>query len=54
MAKFKHKDGGICEVFTLDNINRLERDKNYERIQENVSESVSDNEEEVESEEPLQ
>lgn len=34
MAKFKHKNGGICEVFSLDNINKLKKDKNYTEISE--------------------
>lgn len=34
MAKFKHKNGGICEVFSLDNINKLKKDKNYIEISE--------------------
>lgn len=32
MAKFKHKNGGICEVFSLDNIEKLGKDSNYTRI----------------------
>lgn len=32
MAKFKNKKGGICEVYTVDNIERLTKDKNYIRI----------------------
>lgn len=63
MAKFKHIDGGIAEVFTRVNINRLEQDKNYERIQENTSDNVinktkkkksTKNSAEVEKEQPLQ
>lgn len=34
MAKFKNKKGGICEVYTLDNIKKLTNDKNYTRIDE--------------------
>lgn len=32
MAKFKHKNGGICEVFTEHNINRLRKDKNFQEV----------------------
>lgn len=32
MAKFKNKKGGICEVYSLDNINKLRKDKNYTEI----------------------
>lgn len=34
MAKFKNKKGGICEVYSLDNINKLNKDKNYTIIDE--------------------
>ena len=62
MAKFKHVSGGIAEVFTSSNINRLECDKNYERIQENTSDGVINKTKkkntkksvEVEQEQPLQ
>lgn len=40
MAKFKHISGGIAEVFTLVNINRLRNDKNYSEIPKNTSERV--------------
>lgn len=36
MARFKHKNGGIAEVFTELNINRLRTDKNYVEIPENA------------------
>lgn len=36
MAKFKHQNGGIAEVFTELNINRLRADKNYTEIPENA------------------
>lgn len=36
MAKFKHKNGGIAEVFTELNINRLRADKNYVEMPENA------------------
>lgn len=32
MAKFKNKKGGICEVYSLDNIEKLRSDKNYTEI----------------------
>lgn len=32
MAKFKNKKGGICEVYSLDNIEKLRKDKNYVEI----------------------
>ncbi len=34
MAKFRNKKGGICEVYTLDNIKKLTDDKNYTKIDE--------------------
>lgn len=40
MAKFKHINGGIAEVFTELNINRLRNDKNYSEIEENASKKV--------------
>lgn len=40
MAKFKHKNGGITEVFTQVNINRLRKDKNYSEIAENAVKKV--------------
>ena len=35
MTKFKHKNGGIAEVFTETNIKRLRADKNYVEVPEN-------------------
>ena len=32
MAKFKHKNGGIAEVLSPENIRRLRRDPNYSEI----------------------
>lgn len=32
MAVFKHKNGGICTVYTSNNINRLRKDKNFVEI----------------------
>lgn len=40
MAKFKHVNGGIAEVFTELNINRLRKDKNYSEVLENASKKV--------------
>ena len=37
MAKFKHVNGGITEVFTELNIKRLRADKNYVEVSENAS-----------------
>lgn len=42
MAKFKHKNGGIAEVFTELNIERLRRDKNYTEMLENTSKKVKE------------
>lgn len=63
MAKFKHKNGGIAEVFTQLNIERLRKDKNYKEITENASKTkeevqelkeVVEIKEEVVDVEPLQ
>lgn len=32
MAKFQHKNRGICEVFSRDNIEKLRKDPNYKEI----------------------
>lgn len=40
MAKFKHKNGGIAEVFTQLNIERLRKDKDYTEVLENASNKV--------------
>lgn len=37
MAKFKNKKGGICEVYSLDNIENFRKDKNYIEINEKKS-----------------
>lgn len=42
MAKFKHVNGGIAEVFTEININRLRKDKNYVEVLENASNKVKE------------
>lgn len=42
MTKFKHKNGGIAEVFTELNINRLRQDKNYSEVVGNVSKKVKE------------
>ena len=42
MAKFKHINGGITEVFTQLNINRLRKDKNYSEVLENASKKVKE------------
>lgn len=63
MTKFKHKNGGIAEVFTKVNIARLQNDPNYVELVEkaNPKEKKSPKkvqeivqEEEVEQIEPLQ
>lgn len=61
MTKFKHKNGGIAEVFTKVNIARLQNDPNYVELVEkaNPKEKKSPKkvqeivQEEVEQEEPL-
>ena len=42
MTKFKHINGGIAEVFTKTNIERLRRDKNYQEILENAPKKVKE------------
>lgn len=37
MAKFKNKKSGICEVYSLDNIEKFRKDKNYIEINEKKS-----------------
>lgn len=57
MAKFKHKNGGITEVFTQLNIERLRKDKNYTEVLKNASKKVIEtpleNKEEVVEDKPL-
>lgn len=56
MAKFKNKNGGIAEVFTSINIERLRKDKNYTEVIEKPKKekkNVKENIEEVEKVEPL-
>lgn len=48
MAKFKHKNGGIAEVFTKLNIERLRKDKNYVELSEKPSKKVIAEPEKVE------
>lgn len=62
MAKFKHINGGIAEVFTQLNIERLRNDKNYSEVLEKASKKVKETPkkeepekvEEVVEEQPLQ
>lgn len=62
MAKFKHKNGGIAEVFTKLNIERLRKDKNYKEVLEKASNKAEPKEakpiepktEEVVEDKPLQ
>lgn len=42
MAKFKHINGGIAEVFTQLNIERLRNDKNYSEVLEKTSKKVKE------------
>lgn len=42
MAKFKHINGGIAEVFTKLNIERLRNDKNYTEILEKAPRKVKE------------
>lgn len=42
MAKFKHKNGGIAEVFTQLNIERLRKDKNYSEVLEKASKKTKE------------
>lgn len=42
MTKFKHKNGGIAEVFTQLNIERLRKDKNYTEVLEKASKKVKE------------
>ena len=42
MAKFKHKNGGVAEVFTKLNIERLRKDENYTEMLENASKKVKE------------
>jgi len=32
MALFKHKNGGVCEVLTIENIAKLRKNPNYQEI----------------------
>ncbi len=43
MVKFKHKNGGICEVETMENITKLRKDSNYKEINENKKDKTQDN-----------
>lgn len=35
MTKFRHKNGGVCEVLTKENILKLRKNPDYEEIKEN-------------------
>lgn len=53
MAKFKHKNGGIAEVFTKLNIERLRKSKDYKEI--DTSKKVKEEpKKEVVEDKPLQ
>ncbi len=43
MVKFKHKNGGICEVETIENIAKLRKDSNYKEMNENKKDKIQDN-----------
>ena len=43
MAKFKNKKGGICEVYSLDNIRKLKENKDYIEITEKTKKVVAYN-----------
>lgn len=43
MTKFKHKNGGICEVLTRENIDRLRKNPNYKEIAEKSKETKNEN-----------
>lgn len=49
MAKFKHKDGGICEVFSRENIEKLRKNSNYKEIKETSKEENKPKEENKEN-----
>ena len=42
MAKFKHVNGGIAEVFTQLNIERLRKNKDYTEVLEKSSKKVKE------------
>lgn len=38
MAKFKCKNGGICEVYSTENINKLRKNPDYKELVETKAE----------------
>ena len=46
MALFKHKDGGVCEVLTKENIAKLRKNTNYKEITNKSKEKETKNKEE--------
>lgn len=40
MAKFQHKNKGICEVFSRENIEKLRKNPNYKEIIPKVKEEL--------------
>lgn len=42
MTKFKHKNGGVCEVLTKVNIDRLRKDPNYKEILDKKKEAKNE------------
>lgn len=47
MALFKHKNNGVCEVLTNENIAKLRKDSNYKEIKDSVKESKETKKEEI-------
>lgn len=54
MTKFRHKNGGITEVFTKLNIERLRKDKNYTEVLEKASKKVIETSKKVEEPEKVE
>lgn len=48
MTKFKYKNGGVCEVFSKSNIEKLRKDPNYKEIKETSKEEQKPKEEQTE------
>lgn len=42
MVKFKYKSGGLCEVFSKDNIDKLRKDKNYTELVKDVNKTIEE------------
>ncbi len=48
MALFKHKNGGICEVLTEENIVKLRKNTDYKEIKDKPKESKETKKEKLE------